>query len=387
MKSTVLRVLQLTGNTNRGGIETWLLRILPLLREHGVAVDLLVHPAEAGDYEVEFRRLGCNILRCGDHRRPWHYIPRFLSLLRAHGPYDVVHGQLFLLNGLHMRLAHHAGVPHRIAHMHPGSDVRARTPGRALYRLLMSRWIAAHATCMMYPSLSSAATCRQFGRFDHLAQVQVPNCIDQAAFQGTVDRAAVRRSLALPDDRPLVVYVGRFVAHKNHGLVFAIADELATRGLKCHFALAGSHGDCLPRLQERARTRSDVTLLVGIADIAPLLLAADIFVMPTLEEGFGVVAVEAQAAGLPVVASDLPGVREALSPCARELVFAAGDHRGAADRIAQLLGDAGLRRRAGADGRGFSARFTIEASAAAVLEAYRRCCATRPPLEAPAWTG
>jgi glycosyltransferase involved in cell wall biosynthesis len=382
-----LRVLQLLGNTNRGGIETWLLRILPMLQAHDVKVDLLVHHQEEGDYEVEFRRLGCTILRCGDHRRPWSYVPRFLSLLRTHGPYDVVHGQLYLLNGLHMRLAHRAGVPHRIAHMHPGSDVRARAFGRTLYRMLMARWIAAHATCIMYPSLSSAEVCKRLGHFEHLPHQLVPNCIDLVDFQCAVDRAAARRSLALPDDRPLVVYIGRFVAHKNHALVFAIADDLAARGLKPHFALAGSHGDCLPRLQEKARARSDVTILVGLTDIASLLLAADVFVMPTLEEGFGVVALEAQAAGLPVVASDLPALREALSPCAQELVFAAGDHQGAASHIARLLGDAGLRQRAGADGRAFSARFTVTASANAVLEAYRRGIAARPAQEAPAWTG
>jgi glycosyltransferase involved in cell wall biosynthesis len=382
-----LRVLQVIGSANRGGVETWLLRILPLLRAGGVQIDLLVHGPEEGDYEGDFRRLGCAILRCGDHRRAWRYIPAFLGLLREGGPYDVVHGQMYLLSGLHLALAHLAGVPHRIAHMHPVSDVAARTSSRALYQKLMVHAIAAHATCMMYPSQTSARAFQLLGPFAHLPQELVPNCVDVAACGRAVDRESIRRRLGLPNDRQLVAYVGRFVAHKNHALVFAIADELARRGRHCHFALAGSHGDCLAALRERAQSRHDVSLLVGLSDIAPLLLCADAFILPSLEEGFGVVAIEAQAAGLAVVASDLPAIGEALAPGSRSLSYPVNDANAAAGQLERVLGDEALRRRLAEEGRAFSARFSIAASAQGLLDAYRRCRARRSGQGGPAWIG
>jgi glycosyltransferase involved in cell wall biosynthesis len=283
----------------------------------------------------------------------------------------MVHGQMYLLNGLHLHLARLAGVRHRIAHMHPSSDVRSSAPLRILYRRLMAHWIATDATCLMFPSQSSARACAALGDFSRLPQFLIPNCVDLDSFRQTVHRDAALRNLGLPSDRPLIVFVGRFVAHKNHALLIEVADALTARGRRVHIVLAGSHGDCLNNLQERIRTRSDISILVGLADVAPLLQCATAFVLPSLEEGFGVVAIEAQAAGVPVVASDLPAIREALAPTAHDLLFPPNDASEAAERLDRLLGDDQLRQRTAADGRRFSERFSISASAKSLVDAYR----------------
>jgi glycosyltransferase involved in cell wall biosynthesis len=370
-----VRVLQVLGGTGRGGVETWLLRVLPHVQASGIQVDILVHGLDEEGYLGDFRRLGCAILDGGDHRRPWSYMPRFRGLLRRHGPYDIVHDHMYLLSGLHLLLARGSGVPHRIAHIHPASDVRAGAWMRPLYRRSMSDLIATHATCLLFPSQSSRSAWCALGGFSRLPQDVVPNCIERPAVRHAGERERTRQELKLPVDRPLVVFVGRFVAHKNHALAFAIADELARRGLRVHVALAGSHGDRLGDVQARAKARSDFSVLVGLTDIGPLMASADAFLLPSLEEGFGVVALEAQAAGLPVVASDLPAIREAVTPGMHELLFPANDPHAAASRLALILGDAELRRRLAEEGLGFAARFTAAASAGALLSAYRRHCA------------
>ena len=67
--------------------------------------------------------------------------------------------------------------------------------------------------------------------------------------------------------------------------VWRVADALKARGISAHFALAGSHGECLEQLTEQTRGRSDISILLGLADVSQLLLAADVFFFPSIEEG------------------------------------------------------------------------------------------------------
>ncbi len=88
-------------------------------------------------------------------------------------------------------------------------------------------------------------------------------------------------------------------------------------------------------------------------DVPAALWGMDVLVMPSVSrsETFGVVAVEAQAAGVPVVFSDLPGVREAVEDGVGGLAVAPGDVEALADAVCRLLADEPLRRRLGANGR------------------------------------
>ncbi len=112
---------------------------------------------------------------------------------------------------------------------------------------------------------------------------------------------------------------------------------------------------------------ADVAVLgpVPDADMPALYRAADAFAFPSEREGFGLVVLEAQASGLPVVTSDLPVLREFLSPDKDCLMVPAGDARRLADALAAAVRDAGLRERLVAAGRATAARFTWTAAAEA----------------------
>ena len=124
-----------------------------------------------------------------------------------------------------------------------------------------------------------------------------------------------------------------------------------------------------------AAAREDVSMIVGLPDVSRLLMASDVFVFPSLEEGFGVVALEAAAAGLPVVATSLPTIREAVGPSCQELMFEPNDYRTAAKHVLRVLANAGLRKRLAADGREWAARFSVERSVEELVSVYERCLA------------
>ncbi len=107
-------------------------------------------------------------------------------------------------------------------------------------------------------------------------------------------------------------------------------------------------------------------------DIAPLLRCADLFLFPSSEEGFGTVAIEAAAAGLPVVASELPAIREACAPSHRNFMFAAGDDRATALNIQAILADRGTLSAARKTTQiKWAKQFSIEPVAEQVAEIYQ----------------
>ena len=115
---------------------------------------------------------------------------------------------------------------------------------------------------------------------------------------------------------------------------------------------------------------ANVTAFHRVADVTDILLAADAFFMPSLNEGFGIVVTEASAAGLPIIATDLPTLREATPPEHHDLMFEPNDDVAAAAGIRRVLDDPELGRRLGDAAREWATRFTIDASVRDLLSYY-----------------
>jgi glycosyltransferase involved in cell wall biosynthesis len=119
---------------------------------------------------------------------------------------------------------------------------------------------------------------------------------------------------------------------------------------------------------------ADVAVLGPIPDddMPALFRAADLFAFPSEREGFGLVVLEAQAAGLPVVASDLPVLHEFLRDGEDCVMVPVGDAEALAGALVTTLEDGALRERITRGGRATAGRFTWQAAAAAHEELYRR---------------
>jgi glycosyltransferase involved in cell wall biosynthesis len=188
--------------------------------------------------------------------------------------------------------------------------------------------------------------------------------------------ARFRTEHGLAAAAPLLVTVGNLTAQKDHANLVAACAELHSRlpGLQ---AVILGEGMLRSQLEHDIRTRGlqDVIRLPGFAaDVRPALAAADLFVLPSNNEGMAWVLMEAAASGLPIVTTDVSGARTCVADGATGLVVPVQDPEALARALARILADPEAARRMGREGRRlaerrFDARRMLDQTAAVLLAA------------------
>lgn len=196
----------------------------------------------------------------------------------------------------------------------------------------------------------------------------VPNGVDVDRLRP--DPAAgerLRQRHQLPADAQVAVMASRLEMEKGVQVALDAVARLKPTHPHLYLLVAGAgvYASTLERRAEALGLTGQVRFLgyVQHADLSALLAGADIFVMATLgPEGLPMSVLEAEAAGLPVVVSDVPGAAAALLPDQTGVLFPAGDAAALAERLAALLADPGRRRAIGVLGRALAERrFSVEA--------------------------
>lgn len=365
-----LRILHVVGGMSAGGIETWLINILRSIDRSRFQIDFLVHTDQPCFYDEEIRSLGSKIIRCPTPSKPWLYSRNFRKILREYGPYDIVHSQVYLYDGFVLRLADRENVPVRISHIHPLTDINQTKPFRLIYRWVMCRLIAKYATHILCPSKNTLESFQKICDISNQQTSILYNGVDLKKFDRSIDKIAIRKKNNLPLDRFIAVYVARFDPHKNHAQIFRIAEKMYQNNQNVHFVLIGSSGELLKSVQEKVEQHNNISMIVGVQDISDLLKAADLFFFPSLEEGFGIVALEAAAAGLPIVATDLPTIREACCQSHHRFMFPPNDDLAAIDNILTIVNNQELRQTLSLDAAQWAKNFSINESLNSLISIY-----------------
>jgi len=201
----------------------------------------------------------------------------------------------------------------------------------------------------------------------------VPELPDTAA------REAFRASFGWEPDTHLLVHVGRFFEQKNHRGLIKIFRDVQRVLPQARLLLVGD-GALRKEIEHLviSKNMSPYVRFLGARDDVPdLLRHCDIFVMPSRFEGFGLAALEASAAGLPVVGSLTSGLIEAVDNGQTGLLFPPDKLDDMANGIIKLLQTPDLARRLGMQGRQrVQERFSIEVSASQLTSLYDECYRT-----------
>lgn len=154
-----------------------------------------------------------------------------------------------------------------------------------------------------------------------------------------VDRAAKRKEIGVPEKVVLILSVGELNENKNHAVVIRALTKLNDRNV--HYAIAGEGQlkSSLKQLAESLGLESQVHILGYRKDVAELYSVADIFVFPSKREGLPVAAMEAMAAGVPIVAADNRGTRDTFENGKTALICSYDDVVGFAAAIQEMISD------------------------------------------------
>ena len=358
-----MRVLHVDPERAWGGGEVQVLALVRVLAARGHASTVAAHPE--GPLARAAAAAGARIIPLGIAN---HFDVRAALVLRRLAPgFDVVH--------------FHTARAHALAPLSRGRGARLVVTRRMDYvpaggpyvRFLYNRSVDA---VIAISEGVRTALIRVGVRAERIRVV--PSGIDARALAAPpAARAAVRREWGLGDDEVAVVALGALEVRKGHAVLLAAAAGLASAAPRLRYVFCGE-GRQAKALAGAAAALDGAARLVGFRrDVAACLAAADIVALPSLQEGLGVAALEAMAAGRPVVASRVGGLAEAVVHEETGLLVPPGDPTALAAALARLARDPDLRARLGAAGHArVLARYTARRMAEGTLACYEdRPCA------------
>jgi len=184
-----------------------------------------------------------------------------------------------------------------------------------LHRRLINHWLSRHTAALVAVSGAVAQHVVRYDRVEPLRLNVVPNGIDVATAKSQLTKTQARAMLNIPANAMALVTIGRLEKQKGHLLLLKALRLLRDHSGDCpHLLLVGDgseRGNLLTACESLA-LGDRVHLLGTRRDIADILRAADIFVLPSFWEGLPLSMLEAMAAGLPVIATKVGGIGEVL---------------------------------------------------------------------------
>ena len=292
-----IRVLQVVASLNAGGMENYIMNLYRMVDKSKVQFDFVVHHAAVGLYEDEIQELGGKIYHFTvlDDKNVVKYISELNRFFDEHKEYQIIHGHLSSLAVFYLGVAKKYNVPWRIAHSH-GAGFLHTLKGTAKYLLFRTtKW---NANVRLACSTEAGKYLYGKDTFEF-----VPNGIDVDRF--TFDenkRIEMRKMLGIRDEY-VIGHVGRFETQKNHELIMKVFSQYAKEDEEAVLLLVGT-GSLQDKMKATARSLKieDRVNFLGVrSDINDLYQGMDLFFFPSLFEGLGIVAIEAQVAGLPCI--------------------------------------------------------------------------------------
>lgn len=312
---------------------------------------------------------GVPVTSLSSHRYLPIYLPRLIACMRRRR-FDVVHCHLFGSNLIAKPLATVLGVKVRINHDHCNDKTTLSSVMRWMDRK-MNR-LSSHVIAV---SESTRAGLLQQG-IESGRVTTIHNGLDLELSCPRPDlRNVMREALDMPMDAFVIGGVGRLVFQKNFPLFVEVAKRVCAKYPQARFVIAGTGSD-ESHLREQIASLGlgeKVKLLGFMSDAIRLYSALDGLLLTSRYEGLPMTILEAMACGVPIVASDLDGMREILADGVNAALVRSGDADGFAAAVGELIERPEVARvRADAALRLVREQYSAEAMARSVEAIYDR---------------
>jgi glycosyltransferase EpsF len=381
-----VKILHLIHSLTRGGIEMWLLSMLRTVSRAECAMDVCCKGRTPGPLAGVAQQFGAQVHGCP--LRPGHIsFVRGLRRLLRHGRYDLLHCHLELYSGVAVAVARSLGIP-VIASFH-NTRFQPQTPLTKLPIVRQLRWaygLVSVSYALRRANLVTGCSNAVLQAIDPRGRTAgrsrvLHYGVDLPVAATVHERAAFREAFGWTADTPVLLHVGRFLEQKNHPGVLAVFQRALERVPSARLLLVGD-GMLRPAIENQIAQgglMDRVRLLGSRNDVPALMSCSDVLLLPSRYEGFGLVAIEASSAYLPVVGSRIPGLTEAVRDGETARLHDISDVEGMAGSVTRILTDASHGRQMGQAGRSWvEANFSTEASAQRLLETYRAIARPAP---------
>jgi glycosyltransferase involved in cell wall biosynthesis len=367
------KIVHIAKMTGVAGTENHLLTLLPGLQARGLDVHLivLVEPDKTMDsYIAQMTSLGVPAEPVIIHRDvEWPLIGRLAQKIRA-GAYDAVHTHLIHADWHGVVAARRAGVRRIFWSGHNDDPFRYRLPIRLIQAYLWRRISA---------GIAISEAVRQFMIRVEWAPpgkaVTVHYGLKVSGMADTQARESLRAGLGIDPGARVVGSVCRLIEQKGLPYALQAFRRVIDKVPGAHYVIIGD-GPLRPALQAQIDAlglAGRVHLPGWRANAAALMPAFDLFLMPSLWEGFGLVALEAMAARLPVIASRISALPEIVVEGETGYLVTPADSDGLAQHMIRLLTDSTLAARMGGAGRArLEDEFSADRMIDRTMDVYRR---------------
>lgn len=300
MNNKPIRVAQIVGKWVGGGVEAVLMNYYRNIDHNKIQFDFICDEDSTNIPYDEINSLGGKVILIPPYQKVFKYQKELKKILKENN-YEIVHSHINTLSIFSLFAAYKAKVPIRIAHSHSTTNKKEKKKNilKQAFRPF-SKLFATH-----YFACTEHAGKWMFGDKEYIYILN--NAIDLDKYKYNNDiRNSLRKKLNISDDTLVIGHIGRFVEQKNHKFLIDIFNEIHKKNNNSILLLIGQgplESDIKDKVNKLGLNNS-VLFLGQLNNANEYYQAFDIFILPSLYEGLGMVLIEAECSGLLCFASD-----------------------------------------------------------------------------------
>ena len=401
--------LEQPGIGDAGGMNIYVVESAQRMAAMGVSVDIFTRRTHASETDIVEISPGVRVryFDCGHGTLTKEQLPvhiaglsrEFLRIVKTEN-YDAIHSHYWISGKVAMAASRELGIPlvhtmHTMARVKNLNLAEGETPEPMIRVQGETQVVAAAQALVANTDAEAASLVSLYDACPDIVHVVAPG-VDLYTFTPGQGRSAARAVVGLPHDSLVVTFVGRIQPHKGPEVLIRATSELVKHSPLLRNKLivnviggaSGANTEEVDRLKELATWLGidDVVRFappVARGDLAQWYRAADLVVVPSYSESFGLVALEAQACGTPVVATAVGGLRTAVADGISGVLVDGHDPKAWSSVITRLLQEPQRRVLLSMGAIEHASHFGWDATARGTLDIYDQVITqTRKSLEA-----